>query len=101
MNVEPIERTAPDSDIHKGTPSVNSNVTQNTQAVSPREKLLRLLHLPKRKTCLAYRMGRKTIEGVESENRHPKIGIKMSGNDFDYVERNMKVRQEKPCQKNK
>ena len=35
MNVEPIERTALDSEIHKDTPSINSNVTQHPQAVTP------------------------------------------------------------------
>ena len=37
MNVQPIERTAPDSDIHKDTPSNNCNVTQHPQAVTPQK----------------------------------------------------------------
>ena len=77
MNVEPIERTAPDCDIHKDTPSINCNVTQHPQAVTLQNLVKFVTHQCQKETGLAYRKGRKPIEGVESEKRHSKIGIKM------------------------
>ena len=77
MNVEPIERTAPDCDIHKDIPSINCNVTQHPQALTLQNLVKFVTHQCQKETGLAYRKGRKPIEGVESEKRHLKIGIKM------------------------
>ena len=77
MNVEPIERTAPDSDIHKDIPSINCNVTQHPQTVTLQNLVKFVTHQCQNETGLAYRKGRKPIDGVESEKRHSKIGIKM------------------------
>ena len=70
MNVEPTERTAPDCDIHKDTPSINCNVTQHPQAVTLQKLVKFVTHQCQKETGLAYRKGRKPIEGIESKKRH-------------------------------
>ena len=58
MNVEPIERTAPDSDIHKDTPSINSNVTQHPQAFTPRKAAKFVTPAKKKQALLIERVER-------------------------------------------